>query len=172
MSILHFVLSIRKYIAKLAESCSNIDENDTSSQIRYSALCRNIRMYAIHLLQNYAISTRRVPNEDDIQRAREERKRLVEERNDSERAAKVELASRITGTDSPIKLRTEVSGWRPTIDRNLLAQTQELNPLVQQVYQVTEYIRQAQIAGRHDEVESLKSNLKELEQALDNAQQQ
>ncbi|CAF4559834.1 unnamed protein product, partial [Rotaria magnacalcarata] len=40
-----------------------------------------------------------------------------------------------------------------------------------QVYQVTEYIRQAQIAGRLDEVESLKLNLKELEQALNNAQQ-
>jgi hypothetical protein len=167
-----FVLFIRKYIAKLAESCPNIDEDDTPSQIRYSALCRNMRMYAIHLLQNYAISTRRVPNEDDVQRARDERKRLVEERNETQRAAKAELASRINLTDSPTKLKTEVSGWRPTIDRNLLVQTQELNPLVQQVYQVTEYIRQAQIAGRHDEVESLKLNLKELEQAMNNAQLQ
>jgi rabenosyn-5 len=128
-------------------------------------------MYAIHLLQNYAISTRRVPSEDDVQQARDERKRLVEERNESERAVKAELASRIT-TDSPTRLKTEVSGWRPTIDRNLLAQTQELDPLVQQVYQVTEYIRQAQIAGRYDEVESLKLNLKVLEQAMNNVEQQ
>ncbi|CAF1650816.1 unnamed protein product, partial [Adineta ricciae] len=62
--------STSKYIAKLGESCPNIDENDTSSQIRYSALCRNIRMYAIHLLQNYSISTRRLPSDDDVQRAR------------------------------------------------------------------------------------------------------
>ena len=34
------------------------------SQVRYAALCRNMRMYAIHLLQNYAISTRRVPTEE------------------------------------------------------------------------------------------------------------
>jgi rabenosyn-5 len=142
------------------------------SQIRYSALCRNIRTYAIHLLQHYAVSTRRVPSEDDVQRARDERKRVVEERNDSERAAKAELASRITLTDSPTKSRKEVSGWRPTIDRNLLAQTQELHPLVQQVYQVTEYIRQAQIAGRYDEVESLKLNLKALEEAMNNLDEQ
>jgi rabenosyn-5 len=129
-------------------------------------------MYAIHLLQNYAISTRRVPSEEDVQRAREERNRLVDERNESERLAKAELASRINLTDSPTKIKTEISGWRPTIDRNLLVQTQELNPLVQQVYQVTEYIRQAQIAGRNDEVESLKLNLKELEQAMNNAQLQ
>ncbi|UJR36142.1 hypothetical protein I4U23_028880 [Adineta vaga] len=161
-----------KYIAKLGESCPNIDENDTPSQIRYAALCRNIRMYAIHLLQNYSISTRRVPSEEDIQRARDERIRLVEERNESERMAKAELASRIISLDSPTRVKPEISGWRPTVDRNLLAQAQELNPLVQQVYQVTEYIRQAQIAGRDDEVKLLEINLKELEQALNNAQQQ
>ncbi|CAF1194385.1 unnamed protein product [Rotaria magnacalcarata] len=164
--------STSKYISKLADSCLNIDEDDTQSIIRYSALCRNMRMYAIHVLQNFAISTRRVPSEDDVKRAREERKRLIEERIESERAAKAELASRIPLTDSPAVKKKEVSGWRPTIDRNLLVQAQELNPLVQQVYQVTEYIRQAQIAGRLDEVESLKLNLKELEQALNNAQQQ
>jgi len=129
-------------------------------------------MYAIHLLQHYAITTSRVPSEDDVQQAREERKRVVDERNESERVAKAELASRITLTDSPTKLKTQVSGWRPTIDRNLLAQTQELDPLVQQIYQVTEYIRQAQIAGRYDEVESLKLNLKVLEQAMKNTEQQ
>ncbi|CAF0818412.1 unnamed protein product [Rotaria sp. Silwood1] len=164
--------STSKYIAKLAESCPNIDEDDTQSQMRYAALCRNIRMYAVHLLQNYAISTRRVPSEDDVQHARDERKRLVEERNELERAAKAELVSKISLTDSPTTPKKDVSGWRPTIDRSLLVQTQELNPLVQQVYQVTEYIRQAQIAGRLDEVELLKLNLKELEQALDNLQQQ
>ena len=52
-------------------------------------------MYAIHLLQNYAISTRRVPSEDDVQHAREERTRLAQERYESERAAKAELASRV-----------------------------------------------------------------------------
>lgn len=166
-----FFLS-RKHVGQLSESCPNIDEDDTPSQIRYSALCRNIRMYAIHLLQNYAISTRRIPREEDIQRARDERKRLIDERNESERVAKAELASRIPLTDSQPKPKSQVSGWRPTIDRNLLVQTEELDPLVQQIYQVTEYIRQAQIAGRSDEVRSLKMNLKVLEQEMKNKEEQ
>lgn len=163
-----FVFFLRKYISQLGESCPNIDEDDTSSQIRYSALCRNIRTYAIHLLQNYAISTKHVPSEDDIKAARETRKRLVDERSESERLARMELASKM---DFPTRPKKEIEGWRPTIDRDLLEQTHELDPLVQQVYQVTEYIRLAQIDGRHDEVESLKKNLKALEQALNNNEQ-
>ena len=128
-------------------------------------------MYAVHMLQNYAISTRRVPTEDDVQRAREERQRLIEERNDMERAARNELESRInfSGNASPTT-KTPTSGWRPTVDRNLLEQAQELEPLIQQIYQVTQFIHQAQIAGRSDEVESLQSNLKELQHALNSAQ--
>ncbi|CAF2155608.1 unnamed protein product [Rotaria magnacalcarata] len=83
------------------DSCLSIDEDDTQSIIRYSALCRNMRMYAIHVLQNLAISTRCVPSEDDVKRTCEERKRLIEERIESERAVKAELASRIPLTDSP-----------------------------------------------------------------------
>lgn len=107
-----------------------------------------------------------MPSEDDIRQAREERKRLVDQRNESERLARDEIASRINSIDSPTQMKKDVEGWTPTIDRDLLEQTDKLPPLVQQVYQVTEYIRSAQIAGRHDEVESLKLNLKVLEQAL------
>jgi len=160
-----------KVIAKLADNCTTIDENDTSSQIRYASLCRNLRMYAIHLLQNYAISTRRVPTEDDVKRARDERKRLLEERLESERAAKAELASKITTNSTNQINKTVVSGWKPSIDRNLLERAQDLDPLVQQIYQVTEFIREAKIAGRDEDVKSLEMNLKELEIAMNNAQQ-
>lgn len=129
-------------------------------------------MYAIHLLQNYAISTRRVPTEEDVQRAREERTRLAQERYESERAAKAELASRVTSTSSSSATpKSAVSGWKPTVDRSLVESGQELEPLVEQIYQVTQFIRQAQIAGRDDEVKLLESNLKELEQAMNHAQQ-
>ena len=164
--------SSRKIIAKLPDSTSNIDENDTASHIRYAALCRNMRMYAIYVLQNYSISTRRVPSEEDVKRARDERKRLADERNEQERAAKAELASRISSSSGPSTPKTAVSGWRPTVDRTLLERTQELEPLVQQIYQVTQFIRQAQIAGRADEVKLLQLNLKELERAMNSAQLQ
>ena len=164
--------AISKRISQLADSCSSIDEDDTPSQIRYSTLCRNIRTYAIHLLQNYALVTRKMPSEDDIKQAREERQRLVDQRMESERLARDEVASRVNLIDSPtIRSKKGDEGWRPTIDRDLLKKTHKLPPLVQQVYQVTEYIRLAQIAGRYDEVESLKLNLKVLEQALNTNEQ-
>jgi len=113
-----------------------------------------------------------MPSEDDIKQAREERQRLVDQRMESERLARDEVASRVNLIDSPtIRSKKGDEGWRPTIDRDLLEQTHELPPLVQQVYQVTEYIRLAQIAGRYDEVESLKLNLKVLEQALNTNEQ-
>jgi len=57
-------------------------------------------------------------------------------------------------------------GWKPTIDRHLLETTDEFEPFVQQHYQVIEFIRQAELAGRFDEVEVLQRNLQELEQAM------
>ena len=56
-------------MAKLAESC----EYDAESKLRYTTLCRNIRMYSVQVLQNYTISTSRVPKEDDVKRAHDER---------------------------------------------------------------------------------------------------
>ncbi len=60
-----FIFFFRRLISKLADSCH---ENDR----RYTALCRNIRVYAIQILQNYSVSTKRVPSKDDIKRARDE----------------------------------------------------------------------------------------------------
>ncbi len=66
-----FINSFRKFIAKLSDS--HLHELDTGSKNRYATLCRNIRAYSIQILQNYAISTRRVPSDDDIKRAQNER---------------------------------------------------------------------------------------------------
>lgn len=125
-------------------------------------------MYSIHLLQNYSISTRRVPTEEDVQRAREERKRLIEERNESERLARAEIALKITSNSNSQSPTTKKAnaGWTPKVDRSVLAPTEELEPLMQQIYQVTQFIRQAQMAGREDEVKLLQSNLRELEKGL------
>jgi hypothetical protein len=90
----------------------------------------------VELLQNCAIRTRRIPKEEEIQRIRDERQQRV------------------------------ASGWKPTIDRQLLQKTDECEPFAQQHYQVTEFIRQAELAGRHEEAEILKLNLIELEKIM------
>ena len=95
-----------------------------------------MRTYSVELLQNCAIKTRRIPKEEEIQRVREERSQRVE------------------------------PGWNPTIDRQLLQKADECEPFVQQHYQVTEFIRQAELAGRHEEAEILKLNLIELEKMM------
>jgi len=166
--------STSKLILNLSDSCPGIDDNDKHSLLRHQTICRNIRSYSIQLLQNYAISTLRVPTDDDIQRARQERTKQLDEQNDLERQAKTELFNRVnihTTTPSPAQhtprvATPSVAGWKPTIDRSVMNDTQELEPLVQQIYQVTQFMRQAQIAGRDDEVKLLELNLKELEQAM------
>jgi hypothetical protein len=152
----HYANSSRRAIEKLVETSSAIDDNDRVHQQRSMALARNIRMYAIELLQNCAIKTRRVPQEQEIQRARHERQQQTE----NERAIHEK-----SKTSKPA-IKAHDSGWRPTVDRQLLERTDEFEPFAQQYHQVVEFIRQAESAGRTDEVKILQVNLKELEQVM------
>ncbi|CAF4275229.1 unnamed protein product, partial [Adineta steineri] len=127
--------STSKLILKLAD-------NDKTSDNRYAILCRNIRTYSLQSLQNFAISTKRIPTEDDIKRACDEKKRLENERM-------AQFASTIPG------LSSYVSGI-PV----------KLEPFVHQYYQVTQFLEQAKLDGRHEDIESLEMNLKELERAI------
>jgi hypothetical protein len=128
-----FINSFRKSIAKLADSCSHI--TDLASKNRYAILCRNIRAYSIQTLQNYAISTKRVPSEEDTKRALDERI--------------ARLALNIPG-----------------MNRNSGEIPKELEPFVQQYYQITQFIERAKLAGRDDEVRLLELNLREIEREL------
>ncbi|CAF3474289.1 unnamed protein product [Rotaria socialis] len=140
--------SVSKKFVAFADKCPNIDENDISSKARYATLCRNIRMYAIQLLQNFSLSTRRLPTEDEIKQARD-----AKQRSDNELMAKVILTI-------------------PGINCNVLELSEELKPFIQQYYQVTQYMQQAKLAGRDDEAKFLESNLEELAQAMRVAHQQ
>ncbi|CAF2687300.1 unnamed protein product [Rotaria sp. Silwood2] len=134
--------SISKHIAALADKCLNINENDTTSKNRYATICRNIRTYSVQVLQNFSISTKRIPSEDDIKKAQDEKKRL-----DNERMTRTILTI-------------------PGINLNSLEISEKLEPFIQQYHQVTQFLEQAKSAGRDDEVRLLESNLKELAQAM------
>ncbi|CAF4237172.1 unnamed protein product, partial [Rotaria sordida] len=135
--------SISKQIVILADKYSNINENDITSKNRYPTLCRNIRTYSIQVLQNFSVSTKRVPSEDDIKQARNEKQKRL----DNERMIKIFLNI-------------------PGINHNSLEISEELEPFIQQYYQITQFIEQAKIAGRDDEVKLLELNLQELTQAI------
>ncbi|CAF3945844.1 unnamed protein product [Rotaria magnacalcarata] len=134
--------STSKKLVAFADKCPNIDENDISSKARYATLCRNIRMYAVQVLQNFSLSTRRVPTEDEIKQARD-----AKQRSDNELMEKVILSI-------------------PGINGKTLELSEELKPFIQQYYQVVQYMQQAKLAGRDDEVKLLESNLEELAQAM------
>ncbi|CAF0919780.1 unnamed protein product [Didymodactylos carnosus] len=172
--------STSKLIFSLSDSYSDTD--DQHSIVRHQTICRNIRSFSLQLLQNYAISTLRVPSDEDVQKSRQDRLKAIEEKSELERQAKTDLYQR-THVSTPPSLSMasysvlnrkseievngrQVAGWKPTIDRSLMETANELEPLVQQIYQVTEFLRQAKMAGKDDEVLLLESNLKELEQAM------
>lgn len=86
------------------------------------------------------ISTKRIPSEDDIKRVRDEKQRLENE-NMNQFARTIADLSII-----PV----------------------ELEPFVQQYYQVKQFYEQAKAAGRYDDVKSSELKLKELEQTIKN----
>ena len=138
----HFFVVVRKRVVLLADNYINMNDNDTASKDRYVALCQNIRSYSIQVLQNFAISTRHMLSIDDIKRARNEKQRL-----DNERLTEAIL--NITGINS-----------------ESLELSEELEPFIQQYYQVIQFIQHAELIGHDDEVQILTLNLKELEQAI------
>jgi hypothetical protein len=73
-------------------------------------------MYSIQLLQNCAISARRIPSEDDIKQARDEKQRLIDEQKQYERVAKAKVSITMISNDSSV---TTASRWERTVDRNL-----------------------------------------------------
>ena len=109
---------------------------------RYAALCRNVRSYSTQMMQNFSISTRRLPTEDDLRRIREEKKQYEDKQM-------MECAAKILG-----------------MNYNLTEIPPELEPFVQQYYRVRQFLEEARLAGHLDEVQSLEMNLKELEQAI------
>ncbi|CAF1416741.1 unnamed protein product [Adineta ricciae] len=129
--------SVSKSISKLAEGDSTAPVSN-----RYAALCRNIRTYSTQMMQNFSISTRRLPTEDDLRRIREEKKRSEDERM-------MQCAAKILG-----------------MKENFIEMPPELEPFVQQYYRVTQFLEEARLTGHPDEVQSLEMNLKELEQAI------
>ncbi|UJR09952.1 hypothetical protein I4U23_014175 [Adineta vaga] len=128
--------STSKLIVKLA------DNDSVTTYNRYAALCRNIRTYSIQILQNFSISTRHLPTEEDIKRVRDEKKRLEVERM-------IKFAANIPGMKNGL---SEISP--------------KLEPFVQQYYRVAQFLEEAKLAGRQDEINLLEMNLKELEQAI------
>lgn len=80
------------------------------------------------------------------------------------RAANGEVAS-LRRVPAPLR---KAEGWLPLSGGQ--GQSEDPDPLLQQIHNITSYIRQAKAAGRADEVRTLQENLRQLQDEYDQQQ--
>lgn len=98
------------------------------------------------------------------QAALESQRRLEERQSDLLSRANGEVASLRRG---PAPLR-KAEGWLPLSGGP--GQSEDSDPLLQQIHNITSFIRQAKAAGRTDEVRTLQENLQQLQDEYDQQQ--
>ncbi|XP_077930892.1 rabenosyn-5 isoform X2 [Halichoerus grypus] len=95
----------------------------------------------------------------------ESQQRFEERRSDlASRAANGEVVS-LRGGPAPLR---KAEGWLPLSGSP--GQSEDLDPLLQQIHNITSFIRQAKAAGRTDEVRTLQENLRQLQDEYDQQQ--
>ncbi|XP_045760244.1 rabenosyn-5 isoform X1 [Mirounga angustirostris] len=95
----------------------------------------------------------------------ESQQRFEERRSDlASRAANGEVVS-LRGGPAPLR---KAEGWLPL--SGSLGQSEDSDPLLQQIHNITSFIRQAKAAGRTDEVRTLQENLRQLQDEYDQQQ--
>lgn len=98
------------------------------------------------------------------QAALESQRRLEERRKDMPSRANGEVASLRRGH---VPLR-KAEGWLPLSGGQ--GESEHSDPLLQQIHNITSFIRQAKAAGRTDEVRTLQENLRQLQDEYDQQQ--
>ncbi|KAK2091388.1 hypothetical protein P7K49_030672 [Saguinus oedipus] len=100
-----------------------------------------------------------------VQAALESQRRLEERHSGlASQAANGEVASLCRG---PVPLR-KAEGWLPLSGGQ--GQSEDSDPLLQQIHNITSFIKQAKAAGRKDEVRTLQENLRQLQDEYDQQQ--
>ncbi|XP_047599890.1 rabenosyn-5 isoform X1 [Lutra lutra] len=95
----------------------------------------------------------------------ESQRRFEERRSDlASRAANGEVVS-LRGGPAPLR---KAEGWLPLSGSQ--GQSEDSDPLLQQIHNITSFIRQAKAAGRTDEVRTLQENLRQLQDEYDQQQ--
>lgn len=95
----------------------------------------------------------------------ESQRRSEERRSDlASRAANGEVIP-LRGGPAPLR---KAEGWLPLSGSQ--GQSEDSDPLLQQIHNITSFIRQAKAAGRADEVRTLQENLRQLQDEYDQQQ--
>lgn len=147
-------------------------------------LQRMIRYSATLFVQEKLLGLMSLPTKEQFEELKRKRKQDLEQKRTMERQAALEsrwkleerqsvLASRaangevrsLRGIPAPLR---KAEGWLPLSEGQ--GQSEDPDPLLQQIYNITSFIRQAKAAGRTDEVHTLQENLQQLQDEYDQQQ--
>nr|XP_003217831.1 PREDICTED: rabenosyn-5 [Anolis carolinensis]XP_008103530.1 PREDICTED: rabenosyn-5 [Anolis carolinensis] len=146
-------------------------------------LQRMIRYSATLFVQEKLLGLMSLPTQDQYEELKEKKKQELERKLQMERQATLETHRRqedksmdytsrslttLNGEVSRTKRVKKAEGWLPTAS---VSRQQELaDPLLQQIDNITSFIKQAKEANRLDEVQMLQENLRQLQDEYDQQQ--
>ncbi|XP_004645692.1 rabenosyn-5 [Octodon degus] len=137
-------------------------------------LQRMIRYSATLFVQEKLLGLMSLPTKEQFEELKKKRKQDMERKRMLERQAVLESQRRLedrhhgpeaNGEVAPAK-KTE--GWLPLPGTQ--GQHEDPDPLLQQIHNIESFIKQAQAAGRADEVRTLGENLRQLQDEYDQQQ--
>uniref|UniRef100_A0A8C5LNX8 Rabenosyn, RAB effector n=1 Tax=Jaculus jaculus TaxID=51337 RepID=A0A8C5LNX8_JACJA len=144
-------------------------------------LQRMIRYSATLFVQEKLLGLMSLPTKEQFEELKKKRKQDLERKRTMERQAALEsqrrreerqsgLASHAANGEvsslrgGPAPLR-KAEGWLPLSEGQ--GHSEDPDPLLQQIHNITSFIRQAKAAGRTDEVRTLQENLRQLQDEYD-----
>lgn len=137
---------------------------------------KNIRLYAINYLKEYSFQLATLPSKEEYEKLVEKKKKLLLEELQRESLEKLKLLELNMATKKPQqeqKLQQKskqkndkthinnADGWIATTDGNNL-QNEHDDPIKLQIKLVESYLEEARKQNRHEEIDILENNLKEL----------
>ncbi|XP_004482416.2 rabenosyn-5 [Dasypus novemcinctus] len=147
-------------------------------------LQRMIRYSATLFVQEKLLGLMSLPTKEQFEELKKKRKQEMERKRIMERQAALASHRRLEERQSDLASRTangevaslrkgpaplrKAEGWLPQSGGQ--GQSEDSDPLLQQIHNITSFIRQAKAAGRTDEVRTLQENLRQLQDEYDQQQ--
>lgn len=147
-------------------------------------LQRMIRYSATLFVQEKLLGLMSLPTKEQFEDLKKKRKQEMERKRIMERQVALESQRRLEERQSGLASRTangelaslprgpaplrKAEGWLPL--SRCQGQSEDPDPLLQQIHNITSFIGQARAAGRADEVRTLQENLRQLQDAYEQQQ--
>ncbi|XP_072454492.1 rabenosyn-5 isoform X2 [Notamacropus eugenii] len=146
-------------------------------------LQRMIRYSATLFVQEKLLGLMSLPTKEQYEELKKKRKQEIERKLIMERQAALELQRRSEERQKELVSRGTVNGEETFVQRGTVrkaegwlpmssgpGQSEESDPLLQQIHNITSFIKQARAASRVDEVRMLQENLRQLQDEYDQQQ--